>query len=381
MEYNWLHDVLRTTEETEEDERSGEAGTSNASVTLQSANDTSHVSVSSTCYTGEPSTPPVGCTTEPLKDLSHLTVGPPTSCVQQECDERAASPHDYIASLLKLLPTDEADAGQSALKQHNAQQSAAASLPPLESMVPQPAAAWGYFDPCPQMPYDAAATLDVDTFTARLCEMYGALYGSWIQSVHVLMERFSAEIPPNEQLVIQLRKLSAEHQQLKNENLALRAGQAWHHAGTPTLSSQGLTPISLQSPVYCDGLLAQHDLAGFDDVYAQMGALGAGGDGEKAFESQIDRAKMKTKLCKYFMQSDQGFCPFYRRHGWCAFAHGEKELSSYLASGSMQGSPVLPPTPQLIPSPVHASQGDAYTALSPSFRSQQDQEEAAIPSF
>eukprot|EP01064_Diplonema_japonicum_P002857 TRINITY_DN11849_c0_g1_i1.p1 TRINITY_DN11849_c0_g1~~TRINITY_DN11849_c0_g1_i1.p1 ORF type:complete len:171 (+),score=30.05 TRINITY_DN11849_c0_g1_i1:53-565(+) len=45
-------------------------------------------------------------------------------------------------------------------------------------------------------------------------------------------------------------------------------------------------------------------------------------------ESQIDRAKLKTKLCKYFMQAQsQAACPFYGRHGWCAFAHGEAELS------------------------------------------------------
>lgn len=78
------------------------------------------------------------------------------------------------------------------------------------------------------------------------------------------------------------------------------------------------------------------------------------------FEPQIDRAKMKTKLCKYQVQTGRDdACPFWKRHGWCAFAHGEHELMQPAGPPGSFGPPagtqlmtLLPtgsPSPQMNP--------------------------------
>ena len=194
----------------------------------------------------------------------------------------------------------------------------------------------------------------------RVDEMYESIYNSWVVSVNQLEERFVTELPQCEVLLAQIQMLLMENHKLKNENFQIRSqSQAWQRlqrGGTTPLSSNGLTPLSpasLSSPTYMDSLplLLQQDQVNIEDL-----------DDEKAFESQIDRAKLKTKLCKYFMQSEQGTCPFFRRHGWCAFAHGEKELNTAAHPGA--GSPMLPPTPPLVPSPLSMNE-NIPMALSP----------------
>lgn len=103
--------------------------------------------------------------------------------------------------------------------------------------------------------------------------------------------------------------------------------------------------------------------AGPQPAAADTGKPGAhdtqGGDGldddnERRFEPQIDRAKMKTKLCKYYQQTGRHeACAFYKRHGWCAFAHGEKEISQSLQlcppDMSLRYAASPPPPPQHAP--------------------------------
>ena len=75
-------------------------------------------------------------------------------------------------------------------------------------------------------------------------------------------------------------------------------------------------------------------------------------------DSQIDKAKLKTKLCKYFMQTQtQEGCPFFGRHGWCAFAHGEKELLTPYTP--------IPVSPLMPLSPTGAFLGDMTAPMSP----------------
>ncbi|KAJ9440406.1 hypothetical protein DIPPA_19420 [Diplonema papillatum] len=106
-------------------------------------------------------------------------------------------------------------------------------------------------------------------------------------------------------------------------------------------SSPMFPQVQILSPhAMSDGVLLSNS-----SMQASHGAPGAGMTVEEKMEAQIDKAKLKTKLCKYYTNGSQKACPFYGRHGWCAFAHGEEELSPVSLPAA---SPALPTSPLLL---------------------------------
>eukprot|EP00756_Hemistasia_phaeocysticola_P006399 Hpha_TRINITY_DN13806_c0_g2::TRINITY_DN13806_c0_g2_i1::g.69741::m.69741 len=108
------------------------------------------------------------------------------------------------------------------------------------------------------------------------------------------------------------------------------------------------------------GMMSQAGLVRVDGVQDGPKGEGESGDSDedrRNFEPQIDRAKMKTKLCKYQVQTGRDdACPFWKRHGWCAFAHGEHELMAQPPGFSQQPTtqlmtllPTGSPSPQMNP--------------------------------
>ena len=147
-------------------------------------------------------------------------------------------------------------------------------------------------------------------------EAYRTFHESWMQGLEVLRCKFVQE-------TAHLRSLNNELCLLKSENISLRIQQS-------QIQSSGLPQEVL--PLL---ITPSNDVSIADNEE----------DLDKTFEPQIDKQKLKTKLCKYFMQGkDQSMCPFYHRHGWCAFAHGDQELHSE-----------IPPPPPLVPSPIATS--------------------------
>src|ERR1700731_3013817 len=44
----------------------------------------------------------------------------------------------------------------------------------------------------------------------------------------------------------------------------------------------------------------------------------------------MNKDNIKTTLCIHYNDIDDDSCPYYKKHGYCNFAHGEKELKSKL---------------------------------------------------
>eukprot|EP00659_Diplonema_papillatum_P016121 gene16121-24696_t len=252
------------------------------------------------------------------------------------------------------------------------------ALPQLESIHNSPQRADGALD--------GTNERDLKECHGLIDDAYVAFHGTWLESVNLLHHRFEAQRSHHERLWNEITQLQWENQQLENDNAHLRSMQAASPASLPSAWS---SRANVTSPVV--GLAAVFDPSlGFSPVEHDVqlpqlltpsNDISVNGDeDEKAFEPQIDKAKLKTKLCKYFMQAgakEQEGCPFFRRHGWCAFAHGEHELHMLAHSGmppASQSAPrrlggttdtSLPSTPPLVCSPRVLEQSPAFIIGSP----------------
>ena len=178
------------------------------------------------------------------------------------------------------------------------------------------------------------SSLNGNSKESLVTDMYKAFHDTWVTSLENLKKQFNDEFGSHMTTLTEVERLRAENQQLRRQNYQLmgQKNPTTEWPCSPIMSNEGsvlMSPIS--SPVVLDdmgsGLLDSPIIETDEDGH------------DKAFDSQIDKAKLKTKLCKYFMQSHlQEDCPFFGRHGWCAFAHGESELA---ASHQSMSSPLV----------------------------------------
>eukprot|EP01063_Lacrimia_lanifica_P019289 TRINITY_DN2642_c2_g1_i1.p2 TRINITY_DN2642_c2_g1~~TRINITY_DN2642_c2_g1_i1.p2 ORF type:complete len:432 (+),score=109.50 TRINITY_DN2642_c2_g1_i1:128-1423(+) len=131
------------------------------------------------------------------------------------------------------------------------------------------------------------------------------------------------------QLKGEQRQLAAENAQLRTQasRLAQQQPQQRGWAASPPHGGRGVRTPGRQGDMPQLQALSPHTRAGRDEMALTPPNVPA--VMPEKVESQIDKVKVKTKLCKYYMLTgSEDNCPFFGRHGWCAFAHGEKELMS-----------------------------------------------------